>query len=162
MATLYELRDEYLELLSMMEDPDVDPQTLADTMEGIEGELEDKAESYCVVMKELEAEKAKWDTEEARAARFSNTIGNNIARMKQALMASMQAIGKTKIQTEHFKLGVQKNGGIQPLKITGDVPDAFMVMEPKPDTKRIREALEEGFELDWAHLEERGVHLSVR
>ena len=43
--TLYELTDDYLALLSMVDDPDVDEQTLLDTMEGIKGELEDKATS---------------------------------------------------------------------------------------------------------------------
>ena len=42
----------------MMEDPELDPQTLADTMEAVEGELEIKAENYAKVMKNLEADVA--------------------------------------------------------------------------------------------------------
>ncbi len=43
MSTLYELTDEYRQLLEMLEDPDEDPEVIRDTMEGISGELEDKA-----------------------------------------------------------------------------------------------------------------------
>ena len=43
MASLYELTDDYLALLEMAEDPDMDEQALKDTMEGIEGVIEIKA-----------------------------------------------------------------------------------------------------------------------
>ena len=160
--TLYELTNEYLELLDMMQDPDVDPEVLQDTMEAVGGDLEVKADSYVIVMKELQAQADKFKNEIERLTKQKTSIENNIKRMKENLLSSMQAIGKDKLPTEHFKLSIAKNGGLQPLKITGDVPDVFMIMEPKPDMKRIREALEEGFEPDWAHLEERGVHLNVR
>lgn len=160
--TLWELKSEYMELLSMMEDPDVDPEVLKDTMEGIEGEIEVKLDAYMIVRKELEAEKAKWDAKKERAEKHSTVLANNITRLNQATMEAMRLVGKDKLPTEHFKLAIQKNGGLQPLKITGEVPEVFQILEPKPDMRRIREALNEGFELDWAHLEERGVHLSVR
>ena len=58
MNTLYELTSEYLQLLEMAEDPDVDLQTIADTMEAIGGEIEDKADGYARVMKQIEANAA--------------------------------------------------------------------------------------------------------
>ena len=54
--TIYEITNDYLQLMQMMEDPELDPKTLADTMEGIEGELEDKADNYARVMKNMEAD----------------------------------------------------------------------------------------------------------
>ena len=56
MANIYEIVSDYLKIMQMMEDPELDPQTLADTMEGIEGELEIKAENYAKVMKNLEGD----------------------------------------------------------------------------------------------------------
>ena len=38
--TLYELTDNFKSLLLMAEDPDADPNAIADTMEAINGELE--------------------------------------------------------------------------------------------------------------------------
>ena len=58
MSTLYELTNDYLTLLDMAEDPDIDEQALIDTMEGIEGEIEIKADGYARVMKQLEAVEA--------------------------------------------------------------------------------------------------------
>ena len=162
MSTLYQLSSEYQYLLTLAEDPETDPEVLADTLEGLEGAIESKAEGYAVVMKELEAEKAKWEAERSRADSYVKSITSNIDKMKSSLMAAMQTVGKDRIQSEHFKFSIAKNGGLRPLKITGEVSDSFMILEPKPDMKRIREALEEGFELNFAHLEERGSHLNIK
>ena len=40
MATLYELTEDYKELLAMAEDEELDSELLADTLEGIEGSIE--------------------------------------------------------------------------------------------------------------------------
>ena len=162
MATLYQLTSDYQYLLSLAEDPETDPEVLADTLEGLEGAIEEKAEGYAIVMKELESEKGKWEAERNRADSYVKSITSNIDKMKSSLMAAMQKVGKDRIQSEHFKFSIAKNGGLRPLKITGEVSDSFMILEPKPDMKRIREALEEGFELNFAHLEDRGSHLNIR
>lgn len=160
--TLYQLTEDFVKLLELMGDPETDPEILADTLEGLKGEIEDKAEGYVCVIKELEAQADKFGKEIERLTKQKSVIENNIKRIKDALMTNMATMGKQKILTEHFKVAVVKNGGLQPLKITGDVPDTFKILEPKPDMKRIREALNEGFELGFAHLEERGEHLSIR
>lgn len=162
MATLYELTDEYRMLLEMAEDPDIDLVTLNDTLEGLTGEIEDKAEGYACVIKELEAEAGKFDAEITRLTAQRDRYNNQVKRMKETLMNSMIAMGKTKIPTAHFKVSVANNGGLQPMKITGEVPETFLVLKPEPDMKRIREALTEGFELNFAHLEPKGQHLSIR
>lgn len=157
--TLYELTREYQELLAMMEDPDVDPQTVEDTLEGLDGEIEIKAENYIRVIKELEAESNKIDAEVKRLGNRWDACQINIRKLKDSLLTSMQETGKDRIQTEHFRISVAKNGGLKPIRVTGDVPPEFCKLEP--DNKKIREALNNG-ELQFAHFEERGVHLSVR
>ena len=64
----------------------------------------------------------------------------------------MQETGKDKIKTEHFRISVAKNGGLKPIRVTGDVPPEFCKLEP--DSKKIREALNNG-ELQFAPFEER-------
>lgn len=160
--TLYNLTSEYEYLLQLMEDPDTDPEVLTDTLEAVQGEMEVKLESYGVVLKELESEKAKWEAERNRADSYVKSLDSNITRMKTAIMDAIRATGDNKFKTDHFKFSIAKNGGLQPLKITGAVSDSFIILRPEPDTRAIRQALEEGFELPFAHLEERGVHLNVR
>ena len=57
MSTLYEITGDYLRLLEMLEEEEnIDLQAFADTLEGIEGEFEMKADGYARVLKELAAE----------------------------------------------------------------------------------------------------------
>ena len=99
MNTLYQLTADYMNLLELAEDPDIDEQAFVDTLEGIEGALEDKAEGYAKVMRQLEADAAACEVESKRLKNKSKTIDNNIKRMKQALQFAMQATGKTKFKT---------------------------------------------------------------
>ena len=165
MATLYELTSEYLALLEMAEDPEVGLDVLNDTLEGLTGEIEDKAEGYACVIKELEAEASKFDTEITRLTAQRDRYNSQIKRMKESLMTSMVAMGKTKIPTLHFKVSVANNGGLQPLFVDPDLsklPEEYIIREPKADNKKIRDALASGQQLEFAHLEPRGKHLSIR
>ena len=162
--TLYELSKDYIYLLEVAEDPDIDPEALADTMEGIEGAIEDKAEGYVCVIKELEGQAAKFDAEIDRLTKQKNVFQNNIKRIKETLMNAMIDMGKEKIPTEHFKISVAKNGGLQPMVIDvdlKDIPEEYITRKPEPNNAKIREALKTG-DLPFAHLEERGRHLNIR
>ena len=160
--TLYDLTNEYKDLLAMMEDPDVDPEVLQDTIEAVGGEIEDKAEGYVIVAKELESEADKFDKEIERLTKRRDSLKNNAKRIKTTLLATMEEIGMPKLTTEHFKVSIAKNGGKTPMKITGDVPEEFLKYTPAPDNDKIREALDSSLSLDFAHFEERGTHLNIR
>lgn len=52
MSTLYEITGDYLRLLEMLEEEEsIDPQAFNDTLEGIEGEFEIKADNYARIIK---------------------------------------------------------------------------------------------------------------
>ena len=77
MSTLYEITGDYLRLLEMLESEEaIDSKTFADTLEGIEGELEAKADGYARVMKELNAEAKKYEEEINRMTERMNTLNN--------------------------------------------------------------------------------------
>ena len=62
MSTLYEITGQYLELLDMLQNSDdIEGEILKDTLEGIEGELEVKAENYAKIIKELTLDAKKFE-----------------------------------------------------------------------------------------------------
>ena len=73
MSSIYELTADFLRIQEMMEDPELDPQTLADTMEAVEGELEMKAEAYAKVMKNIESDAEGLENEIRRLLAVSGT-----------------------------------------------------------------------------------------
>lgn len=163
MSTLYEITGDYLRLLEMLEDEgNLDPQAFKDTLEGIEGEFEIKADGYARIMKELDAEAGKYDAEIQRMTARRDSLNNRSKMLKQHLYESMKATGKTNFKTDLFSFGIQKNGGLQPMEILSDVeiPDEYCRKDP--DNTKIREALKNGMELPFAVLKERGEHLSIR
>ena len=163
MSTLYEITGDYLRLLEMLEEEDnLDPQAFKDTLEGIEGEFEIKADGYARVLKDLVAEAGKYDAEIQRMTARRDSLNNRSKMLKQHLYESMKATGKTKFKTDLFSFGIQKNGGLQPMEIVPDaaIPDEYCRKEP--DNTKIREALKAGKDLPFAVLKERGEHLSIK
>ena len=151
--TLYELSNEYQLLLELAEDPDVDPDTLADTLEALGGEIEVKADGYAKVMKQLEADAAALKAEEKRLATRRTVCENNIKRMKEALQNAMEATGKTKFKTDLFAFNIQKNPPSLVLDEGKPVPEKYLIpQEPKVDTKAIKDALKAGELFTWCRL----------
>lgn len=164
MSTLYEITGDYLRLLEMLEEEDnLDPQAFKDTLEGIEGEFEIKADNYARIIKELRAESEKYAAEVGRMQKRMKTLANNEKRLKQHLYESMKATGKTKFKTDLFSFSIRGNGGKQSMEITDkekNIPK--MYMKRVPDNEKIRKALESGENLSFAMLKERGEHLSIK
>lgn len=157
MSTIYELTEDYLRLLELAEDPDTNPEAFADTLEGLEGEIEIKAEGYAKVIKELDKDSAGLDGEIKRLQEKKATITRSIDRMKRVLEGAMVATGKTKFKTDLFSFGIQKN----PPSVDLDeehlelIPIEYLIpQDPKPDKKRMLQELKEGKELSFAKLKQ--------
>ena len=165
MSSLYDIASAYLQISEMMEDPELDPQVLADTMEAIDGELEVKAENYGKVLRNLEGDIVALKAEEERLKARRQTLENNAKRLKMALQGAMEVTGKTKFKTELFSFSIRKNAPA--VVIDADelikVPLKYLVaQEPKIDKAKIKEDLKAGVNLDGvAHLEQ-GQSLNIR
>jgi predicted nuclease with TOPRIM domain len=152
MATLYELTGQFRELLELIEQGEIDADLLADTLEGLEGEIEIKADGYAKVIRELEGQASMLKGEIDRLSDRKSSIENNIKTMKESLEMAMRSTGKVKFKTDLFSFNIQKNPAR--LVITGDVPKDYLIpQEPKVDSKAIKDLLKEK-ELDFAHLEQ--------
>lgn len=165
MSSIYELTDQYEEILNMFYDGETDEEIIFDTLESIEGEIEDKADNYAKLIKQLSADAEMLKAEEVRLNTRRKSLENRAARLKSNLQANLEFIGKTKFKTLLFSFCVATNGGKQPLTITenlGEIPSKFLIpQDPIVDKDAIRELLEEK-EVDWAHLEPRGKSLRIR
>ena len=165
MATIYELTSDYLNLLELAEDPDIDEQAFMDTLEGIDGALEDKADGYAKVIRNLEADAAACDAESKRLRNKKQTIENNIKRMKSALQFAMQMTGKTKFKTALFTFGIRKNPASVVIDAANvrDFPEQYIIeSEPILDKWALKDALKAGEDMTGlCHLEQ-SESLSIR
>ena len=79
MSKLYELKENYKQIASMLYEEEIDEQCILDTLESIEGEIEEKADNYAVIIKELlgDAEICKQEKLRLEARQKLNKIKPN-------------------------------------------------------------------------------------
>ena len=163
---------EWQQVNDMLLDPEIDRETVIDTLEGISGEIEMKADGYGAVIRNLEMETASLKAKKEYVDKISKQLGGEIKRlnddvewMKERVSDALIAIGKDKegIKTERFEFKLKGTGGQQALKTTENVPDEFKktTVVVENDNDKIREYLKD-HACAWAHLEERGKHLAIK
>ena len=188
MSSIYELTGEYLELMDMLEDEEVDEQTIIYTLEALDGEIENKADNYAKIIRSLESDidgiSKENDRLTARKKTYENSIfypprkgssyENRIKWLKQNLEMCMRTIGKKKFTTDLFSFNIQKNGGKRKLTIDVDVeniPEEYRIKQPDAvDGEKLRDYLKEnGLEgqdgslnCEWCHLEPQSESLRIR
>ena len=161
MNNLYKLDQAWQEVINMLYQDDIDEQMIFDTIESIEGEIEDKADGYAKIIKELESKRDARKAEAKRLTDNATLFDNRIKRLKQNLFNSMKIRGKTKFTTDLFTFRIQKNGGKRALTIDGKVPKEYTKIIVENDTDKIRQALESGKEISFAHLEPHSESLRI-
>lgn len=162
---LYELTEAFLTLQSMLEDPDADVQMINDTMESLDYDIEDKADGYAKVIRNMEGSVAAIKSEQERLQAKKNLLESGIKRLKTNLQESMIALDKRKFKTDLFSFAIQKNGGKAPVildvKDTSELPDELVRIKEEADLDAIRAMLDKG-DCRYAHYGERGESLRIK
>lgn len=167
MASIYDITGRAVALNEMANDEEVELEVFRDTLEAIEGEFDDKIESYCKVLKNIEGEAAAITEEVKRLNAKKKAIENNVDRMKKVMFDAMKVMNKESAGGAVLKAKIQKNGGKLPLMIAeGTKPESlpfeFQKITYDIDNDAVREALDNGQELDFAKYGERGESLRIK
>lgn len=111
MGSLREITGDMLKLMIMLEE-EPDSEVLKDTLEGMGGELDSKAENYVYVIKEYEIQIEAIKKEKARLDARMKTIENSMNRLKDALKGAMEVTGTKKCGGNIYTITL-KNGADQ-------------------------------------------------
>ena len=162
MATRYEITGEFLRLYQMATECDLTQSDIADTLEGLEMEFDEKADAYAKVRFQLQGDALVVKSEIDRLTKRLKTINNNVRQIDCNLEEAMRATNRRKFKTKLFSFSVQKNPARLILDDPAKVPDRFLIpQEPKVDSAGIKAAMKDGEEFGWAHLEQ-GESLRIR
>lgn len=165
MSSLFELTGDYLALVDLAAETGAEEdQAFLDTLEGLTGEIEQKADSYCYVMSSIDSQIAAVEKEIDRLDKIKAALTNHKDAVKRSIFNAMKAMDMPEIKTDLHKLKIQKNGGKLPLildKDESDIPDKYLSTKTYVDKEKIRADLDSGIELAFAHLAERGEHLRI-
>ena len=135
--------------------------------------LEQKLDGYGTMIHTLEARSDTRQGEARRLQQMAVTDLNAAKRLKERLKWFMEnRAGANKIETKLHKFAISKNGGKTPVHLSERIRPEDMYDHPayqgfvrvvyEWDMGVIRNALEDGTNLPFATLGERGTHLRVR
>lgn len=169
MPRLYEISDQFAqlfdsfdELMEAEEDTEDIEQAWFDTLEGIEGEFECKAESVAQYIKELNAEAEAIKAEEKKLSARRKAKENAAIRMKEYLKNCMETMNLKKVETAKAKISIRNNA--PSLKIDNET-EFIMTLESSgrrdllkyapPEIKKtdIKNLIKSGEEFKGARLE---------
>lgn len=138
MLKLYEITGEYLTLCQMAEDTDVDATVFVDTIASIKGELEVKADSYAMIITNLNGDIEKIDKEIERLTHMKKMLKNRTNHLKNNLENAMKMMDVRKLKTDFRSYSIQKNP--QSLNIIDEskIPAEYLIsQDPKLDRTRL-------------------------
>jgi hypothetical protein len=152
--TLYKLADEYLIAAEKLQEMDMPPEVVEDTLESISGDIQEKATNIAMLVMNWESTVEAMEKAEKEIASRRKAVENRINHIKEYLLFNMQRTGIKKIDCPYFSLSVRNNP--PKVEIFGQLPDEFMrhpePPPPIPDKKAIAEFLKAGNTVDWAKL----------
>lgn len=146
MRTLYEVADEYRELLDLLQSTDAEDVVIQTTIEstGLKDDFRNKIDGYLYVIDELEASSKRIRNEEKRLAERRQMQERNARRMKDALTDTMQLLEIEKEKTDRYTVWIQNNPIRLEIEDETFIPSEFYEeQKPKLNRKKLTDYLKE-------------------
>lgn len=156
MTHLYEIVRHRAEFERLAESGDLDPQVILDTLESLDGELNEKAISVAQFSRNLDATAAA--VREAGKAMLERAarLEKRAESIRGYMLYQLQFAGVSKIECPWFVIQVKKNPAAVVIDDEAAIPEAFKVQPepppPRPDKKAIGAALKAGEDVPGARL----------
>lgn len=144
MPHLYDLTEQYLGLARLIEEGEVDEQTLKDTLDGITGSIQVKAENLLAYVSNLNADVDAIDTEVKRLQARKKVITNRQNSLREYLRQNMDTSGISKITCPLFTITLIKPKDMCVVTDVDELPEEYVRTEIKPDKAKILRALKSG------------------
>lgn len=156
MTTLYTITEQFKELAALADTADEDlAVALRDTMEGIEGEFQEKGKAIAMITLNIDGDLEAIQSQIDRLTERKRIITNRKESLKEYLRTNMDAAGITKITHPLFTISCGKGKPIVVIDDEKALPDDFVKVKvtSAPDKAAIAKALKDGQEVPGAHSE---------
>lgn len=153
--TLYDIEQRYLQALALFDDPEIPLQAALDTVEALEGELDDKLEA-CVAFaadRRVLAEACAADAK--RQAARAKALHDTADAVEGAALAAMLRHQRLKVETPRFRLTVCNNAESVDIVDLQALPRKYQRKIPAsyaPDKQAIKQAIQAGLKVRGAQL----------
>lgn len=152
MTSLYKLSEDYLALQNAIDD-DLPAEAIADTLEAIEGEFEDKAHNLILHTRNVDAHINAISDEIKRLQKMKSTRVDHVKACKKYLISSMIRTGIKKI-TGTFNISIASPRDTVVITDLSALPDKYVEVEAeiKPIKAELLKALKGGEKVMGAEL----------
>ena len=164
MAALFELAAEFRALADKLNDAELDSQTIADTLDGASGDLEEKIINTAKYYRNIDADADKIEEAAKQMMARAKTLRTHAGNIKQYLQSNMERAGLQKVPSPWFVITLAQN----PESVTVDdesaIPRDYFKEAPASyqlDKTLVKQAIKDGHEVPGAHLS-RGTSLRIK
>lgn len=163
---LYELSSEYEALYQVLEelgDEETETeleQVYLDTLEGLSGEFDEKAEAIAIIVKRFTSDAEAVKQERIRLSEREKTLNEKIKRLREYLLFNMQRARKSKVETARAVVNIRNNA--ESVQIEDSVAflawaqahdDSLLTYKPPEISKTaVKAAIKAGEQIPWATL----------
>lgn len=159
--TLYELTEQFKSLHELAENEEIDEDVFLDTLEALEGEIGDKIDGLCSVIKTLDAESAACKAEADRLTERAKKKAARMDKMKDYLSEMMQKVGMKAFDNPRHAVKFNKGERITFTDESAIIayleehyPELVTVKtETKPDKAGIKKMIKSGTEIPFTATE---------
>lgn len=155
---------DYDKLQQLVESGEFSAEDVADTLEGLEGELGDKLDAIMVHVRNIEGQAETLSKESKRLAERENQFDNQIKNLKQYALTCLLTSGKDSLKTLRNTFTARKGTVSVVIDDESLLPDELIDVQTvtAPDKKAIKARIDKGEIIDGAHLETGPRTLQVR
>lgn len=146
MATLYNLADDFVRLLNLVQNGDITEEEYKDAVEELKltENFESKIDDYIYVIDELKAQAERIKNEINRLQSRKKSVENNIRRLNETLVDAMNLTNQSKIKTDRYTTWIQANPISLVINDESQIPKEFFEEQaPKLNKKELTKHFKE-------------------
>ncbi|HHT1700992.1 TPA: siphovirus Gp157 family protein [Citrobacter freundii] len=150
MTALYQIANDFAKLT----DSDMPPEMIADTLDGIEWELEEKVEQILAVCKNELADAEALKEEARRLIERAKASENRVVSLKEYVARSLETAGKKSMKAGLHQVTIRAPSKSVEITDVNAIPPDFVEYETtiKPDKLAIKHQIEAGIDIPGAQL----------
>jgi hypothetical protein len=152
---LYEITEQFKSLEALEVSEDIPAEVLLDTLEGLQGELQEKATNVALFSRNLESVALSIEAAAAKMLARAEVLRKRAASLDAYLLLNLQACGITKVTSPWLTISVKKNPPAVVIDHADSIPEKFWRQPETPpkviDRKAIAAAIKAGEEVPGCH-----------
>lgn len=157
--SLFVIAGQYRAAIDHLENSNLDAQTIADTIESIDGDIKDKSVNVAMFARNIEAQADAIKAQVILMSDRETALRKKVESIKDYLLGNLQHAKIEKVESPFFTIAVRKNPHSLHIDNERLLPQSFITTPPPPepriDKDALKKALKDGRIVPGAHLEQK-------